>query len=215
VFNNLYDSIISIAAEEEKEKDGEKEERQGGGNEENKKGKDGEKKEKEKDEKKEEMTENKELQEPDSFDYAEVSQLMEKFEQGSLKHTEDQNQNKTQDDSIPDEELCRIVQQIEESVNKDKEKGAEKRKSPDVNTIERHVKNRKRDIKGTAKEDTFIYNTPDELKRKDKKKITKKDNQPHNLIIDDVDCTKETWKNLDTKTASKIKLFFDIVKDNV
>ncbi|KAK9928839.1 hypothetical protein M0R45_025959 [Rubus argutus] len=160
------------------------------------------------------MAENRELHEPNSFDYTEVMEIMKKLEQGSLKPTVDQNQQDIQNDSVTDEEICKIVQQIEESVKKDKEKEAEKVQSPDIHTIERHVKTMKRDIKGTTKDDTFIYNTLKELKKKEKKKSTKQEKQPHNLVIDGVDCTKKTWKNLDSKTTSKIKLFFDNVNDN-
>ncbi|KAK9951001.1 hypothetical protein M0R45_006463 [Rubus argutus] len=119
-------------------------------------------KEEEKDkEKDEEIAENRELPEPDNFDYTKVVEIMEKLEQGSLKPTVNQNQKDIQNDSVTDEDICKIVQQIEESVKKGKEKEAEKVQSPDVHTIERHVKTMKRDIKGTTKDDTFIYNTPE------------------------------------------------------
>ncbi|KAK9932269.1 hypothetical protein M0R45_019515 [Rubus argutus] len=170
--NEELTETIQRMEEEEKETDGKEEEKDN--------------------EKDEEMAENRELPEPDSVDYTEVVEMMEKLEQ----------------------DICRIVQQIEESVKKDKEKEAEKVQSPDVHTIERHVKTMKSDIKGTTKDDTFIYNTPEKLKKKEKKKSTQQDKQPHNLIIDGVDCTTVTWRNLDRETASKIKLFFDNVKDN-
>ncbi|KAK9951619.1 hypothetical protein M0R45_007057 [Rubus argutus] len=117
-----------------------------------------------------------ETKEEADFDYAEVVEIMEKLEQGSLKATVDQNQQDIQNDSVTDEEICKIVQQIEEFLKKGKENEAEKVQSPDVHIIERHVKTMKRDIKGTTKDDTFIYNTPEELKKKEKRKVQSRTN---------------------------------------
>lgn len=96
------------------------------------------------------------LPETDSFDYAELTPLVDKIvedakKEKDIKATGQQQceEQKMEMDIIDEEMMCNVAQQVEEAT-KQEEKEAE-RKTPDVNTIERHVKKYKRNTMAKKK----------------------------------------------------------------
>lgn len=86
----------------------------------------------------------------------------------------------------------------------------------DVHTIERNVKKNKRPT--TKKDQSFVYETPEEIKKKMGKKRNPKEKakckDTHNLRLKNVKCNNKTWTQLDAHTAKKIKHFMDKVETN-
>lgn len=111
-----------------------------------------------------------------------------------------------------DEVLCRETERIEKEVTEKKRK--EQSSEVDVHTIERNVKKNKRPT--TKKDESFVYETPEEIKKKAGKKRNAKETvkckETHKLRLKNVKCNKKTWTELDEHTAQKIKHFMDKVK---
>ena len=87
-----------------------------------------------------------------------------------------------------DEVLCRETERIEKEVTEKKKK--EQSSEVDVHTIERNIKKNKRPI--TKKDESFVYETPEEIKKKTgKKRYPKEKVKCHKLRLKNVKCNKK------------------------
>jgi hypothetical protein len=167
-----------------------------------------------------EETEEQGRNEQDSMDYEALASVVDQIVQtataqkqkpATAEQEEKQPANKEAlTDSIDEELLCQEADKIEKAAAQKK-----REVQTDVHTIERHVKKNKRPP--TTKDETFIYETPEQIKKKIKKKDPKqkaKCTESHNLQLNNVRCDKKTWTELDEQTAEKIKEFFDTVETN-
>ena len=166
--------------------------------------------------------------EQDSMDYDALASVVDQIVQTATAQkqkpaTAEQEEKQTTSkealtDSIDEELLCQEAEKIEKAAaqkKRDVQTEEKQTTQPDVHTIERNVKKNKRPP--TTKDETFIYETPEQIKKKIKKKDPKekaKSTETHNLQLNDVRCDKKTWTELDEQTAEKIKQFFDTVETN-
>ena len=118
------------------------------------------------------------------------------------------------------DQLGSFIDQIVLTVQQQKQEPAtagqeQQKEQPDVHTIERNVKTNRRPP--STRDESFIYETPEQIKKMIKKRNPKhkvKITERHNLQLNDVRCDRQTWTELDEKTAEKIKQFFDTMKTN-